>query len=121
MLKQLPFYILLLCVTTSLSAQKKDFSYLTQLQGKSLIELKAWEEPTSQSFQFLPQSFYAIDFLTEVQQSPDLEVNSTPSAYSYKDLAFFCKLEVKMEKKAKIPIKFRLGEVQYVERMEGKY
>lgn len=42
------------------------------------------------------------------------------SAYNYDDLAIFCKLEVKMEKAAGIPVKFRLGEVNYVERLEGK-
>ncbi|MEZ5039279.1 MAG: hypothetical protein R2828_05290 [Saprospiraceae bacterium] len=44
-----------------------------------------------------------------------------PQTWSYQDLAFFCRLEVKMGKAANIPIKVRLGEVQYVENMEGKY
>lgn len=37
------------------------------------------------------------------------------------DLPTFCRIEVQMEKATKIPVKFRLGEVQYVERLEGKY
>lgn len=41
-------------------------------------------------------------------------------AYSYDKLAFFCKIEVKLEKQAKLPIKVRLGEVNYTERLEGK-
>ena len=49
-----------------------------------------------------------------------LTVSKMPKAYSYQDLGFFCKLEVQMEKRAKFPVKVRLGEVQYVERMEGK-
>ena len=43
-----------------------------------------------------------------------------PRAYKVKDLAFFCRLEVQMERSVRFPIKVRLGEVQYVERMEGK-
>jgi hypothetical protein len=43
-----------------------------------------------------------------------------PMAYSYDHLAFFCKLEVRMEKATKLPIKFRLGDVQYMEKLEGK-
>jgi hypothetical protein len=43
-----------------------------------------------------------------------------PKAYAYDELGLFCKWEVKMEKSARLPIKVRLGEVQYVERMEGK-
>ncbi len=43
-----------------------------------------------------------------------------PRAYVYEELGIFCKWEVKIEKAARLPIKVRLGEVQYVERMEGK-
>ncbi|MCB9273254.1 MAG: hypothetical protein H6564_04390 [Lewinellaceae bacterium] len=43
-----------------------------------------------------------------------------PRAYSYNGLGLFCKWEVQLEKAARLPVKFRLGEVQYVERMEGK-
>ena len=43
-----------------------------------------------------------------------------PHAWRYSDLAFFCKMEVKMEKATRFPIKFRLGDVQYVDRLEGK-
>ena len=43
-----------------------------------------------------------------------------PKWYSVEQLPFFCKMEVKMEKAIKFPVKVRLGEVQYVEKMEGK-
>lgn len=51
--------------------------------------------------------------------SPSFDLNN--KAYNYHDLALFCRLEVKMEKAFKMPVKFRIGEVQYVEKMEGKY
>ncbi len=35
-------------------------------------------------------------------------------------LAFFCRLELKIEKTTKFPVKFRLGDVEYVDRLEGK-
>ncbi len=44
-----------------------------------------------------------------------------PKAYHYENLAFFCKVEVDLEKASKFPIKFRLGDVEYVDRLEGKY
>lgn len=46
--------------------------------------------------------------------------NPTLPKYSVDQLPFFCKMEVKMEKKTKVPVKIRLGEVQYTEKMEGK-
>lgn len=40
--------------------------------------------------------------------------------YYASHLSFFCKQEIKFEKVAKIPIKFRLGSVEECDRMEGK-
>lgn len=45
---------------------------------------------------------------------------SMPKVYCYANLAFFCRLEVQMEKAARFPIKFRLGDVPYVDWLEGK-
>ncbi len=49
--------------------------------------------------------------------SPSMLVS--PSFYC-NNLAFFCKQELKFEKITKIPFKFRLGSVQYVDYLEGK-
>lgn len=43
-----------------------------------------------------------------------------PKIYNYHNLAFFCKVEVKLEKATKFPVKFRLGDVDYVDQLEGK-
>ena len=37
------------------------------------------------------------------------------------ELAFFCKIESEIQQASKIPLKFRLGEVQAVDRKEGKW
>ncbi len=37
------------------------------------------------------------------------------------ELAFFCRIEVQLEKSSKIPVRFRLGEVQAVDAKEGKW
>ena len=51
------------------------------------------------------------------KKSTPININSQkmPLAYAYKDLALFCKIEVKLEKVVKMPIKFRLGSVDYVD------
>ncbi len=38
-----------------------------------------------------------------------------------RDLAFFCRIEVELEKSTKLPVRFRLGEVQAVDKKEGKW
>lgn len=61
-------------------------------------------------------------FPSSISSTPSIMKNHTVnvSVYSYEDLAIFCKLEVKMEKASGFPVKFRLGEVNYVEKLEGK-
>jgi hypothetical protein len=41
--------------------------------------------------------------------------------YYASQLGFFCKQEIKLQKTAKIPFKFRLGSVEDCDRMEGKF
>jgi len=66
-----------------------------------------------QQFTFKEQQKDAFNLLQKEQQQ-------MPQAYAYKDLAFFCKIEVKLEKATKMPVKFRLGSVDYVDYLEGK-
>lgn len=43
-----------------------------------------------------------------------------PPAYSYQRLGIFCKLDVQLEKRFRIPVYFRLGDARQVEALEGK-
>jgi hypothetical protein len=46
--------------------------------------------------------------------------NKIPSVFSVETLPFFCKIEYKMGLQKKLPLKFRLGDVQYVDELERK-
>ncbi|MCO6480140.1 MAG: hypothetical protein J5I94_26105 [Phaeodactylibacter sp.] len=68
-------------------------------------------------------SLSSLPFERRERPSPPPGVLTTPEiprAYSYDKLGAFCKWEVQLERAARVPVKFRLGEVQYVERLEGK-
>ena len=45
----------------------------------------------------------------------------TLPGYDSSHLAFFCRLEVRLEKATKIPVRFRIGDVQQVDYLEGKF
>ena len=51
-----------------------------------------------------------------------ISLNTNVPFQNYVDnLSFFCKLEVKTDRKARIPVRVRLGTVQYVDMLEQKY
>jgi hypothetical protein len=61
--------------------------------------------------------------IVSVNKSAVATVNTQPFLspnYYASQLGFFCKQEIKFEKTAKIPFKFRLGSVEDCDRMEGK-
>lgn len=107
------------------------FSFSTKAQtgykirGKSLVELRQEQSYRPAAVQGLFPPPITPLLLKDQKSSTLLTASSKsyspPLVYCYEDLAFFCRLEVRMEKASRIPVKFRLGEVQYTERMEGKY
>ncbi len=92
-----------------------------KISGKSIVELQK-EKPQYPTFLiqksiFKSTAVKAVDYKAASFSLKQHLLNP----YKVEDLAFFCRLEVKIEKKLRIPFKFRVGEVQYTERMEGKY
>lgn len=110
--------ILFIFGSYSIIAQSSDF----QVLGKSIHSLK---EPVKLNPlahpRFLPlHAGFLRTKSTPNSVYPYSKTFSISEQY-YEHLGFFCKAELRLEQASRIPIKIRLGEVQYVERMEGKY
>ena len=104
----------------------KDFHFVKWIIGALLLASQA--DAQSSRFMLTPEGTSPLLVDSTKIQFTRLPLNSfntqqitpIPKAYCYEDLAIFCKLEVKLEKTFKFPIKIRLGEVNYVEMLEGK-
>lgn len=113
------FSIVFLLLVFPSTAQAQDY----KIEGKSIPELRQVTTPFFTTPYFTSQLYFLSFTSTSIKSSePSFkQISNMPKAWAFDELAFFCRMEVKMEKAAKFPVKFRLGEVQYVEKMEGKY
>lgn len=59
-----------------------------------------------------------------LKQLPDslkyFSIHTLPANYYAANLGFFCKKELQIQKAIKLPVKFRLGTVEYTDKLEGK-
>lgn len=110
--------IILLSAYIPLFGQKK-----IKMSGQSLPVLEQLLIQTPSESLFGPISLPILKKATVLaKNSKTIGTTSQamPLVYAYKDLALFCKLEVQLEKVVKLPVKFRLGSVDYVDWLEGK-
>jgi hypothetical protein len=85
----------------------------------SQIDVKAQLKKT------LPISSQRPDSLINASVRPDLNVLFRPAYFlqpdqGNKSLGFICRQEWRFEKKTGLPLRFRLGSLEYVNRLEGK-
>ena len=101
-------------------------SATAQTVGLSLDKLKTARKfsgtPPQYSTVFLQKkALKSVDNQSISDKKPSVVPSVIPCVFSVEALPFFCKIEYKMGFNQKLPIKFRLGDVQYVDQLEGKH
>ncbi len=99
------------------------FNADAQIIGKSIPELRQEMMSASawQSVHFPANDIFYLCFSRRSLPIGTMSRNTEiPNLHQYEHLPIFCKLEVKMEQAVRFPIKIRLGNVEYVDRLEGK-
>ena len=101
-------------------------SATAQTVGLSLDKLKTAVKfsgiPPQYSTVFLQKkALKSVDYQSISNKKASVVPSVVPCVFSVETLPFFCKIEYKMGFNQKLPIKFRLGDVQYVDQLEGKH
>ena len=88
----------------------------------NIVYTKTKNTEVLKSFQKKPTKIYFSSLTPYATNKFGLKENtsSIPNTFDANKLPLFCKIEWKIEKASKLPVKFRLGEVQQVEAKEGK-
>lgn len=76
------------------------------------------------SFQHYPSRNQQTDWILSKKNNSGISVRNLmlplPSDYYSRHLGIICQEEWKLEKKTGLPLRFRLGSLQYVDQLEGK-
>ena len=91
------------------------------LSQSDLTATKNIEKVEKQDFQkkVLPPSLQSVFSADMILEKPTSYFSIKKSKSS--KMPFFCDVEAKMEKASKLPVRFRLGDAQTVDRKEGKW
>lgn len=105
------------------------FAHAQQPAGLSLHTLQNWVNPGNNRPVRASARIGSIGFIeSKKTMLPDFSPKKppifapalAPSCWDADDLPFFCRIEHDLGRKTQIPVKFRLGSVDYVDWLEGK-
>lgn len=105
------------------------FADAQQPAGRSLHTLQNWVSPGNNRLVRASARIGSFGFVESkkpmlpeffLKKSPTFAPALSQPCWSADDLPFFCRIEHDLGRKTQIPVKFRLGSVDYVDWLEGK-
>lgn len=108
--KQFIIVVIVTCFAQSTMAQKVDIKKNNDIRYSARDTLKYYRSIADFS-RVLP--IYIADNNT-------LKANAVAANHYVSGLGFFCKKELALEKATKVPLRFRLGSLNYCNQLEGK-
>jgi hypothetical protein len=106
--------VLLLMFSGEILGQENIKGVATYLEKKDNFFIKS-KTPQVKSFSHR----FMVDSTNSASQK-FIFLNPVPGSYHYSHLGFFCKQELQLEKTITLPLRFRLGSLDYVNYMEQK-
>lgn len=94
----------------------------TLIISLSTIIIHAQDNGILKTKKFSPKPYIPLQSLV-LHSSPkkdSLLLLNIPNTFEFNTLSPFCKLEYFVQKQSNMPIKFRLGSVDYVDKLESK-
>lgn len=106
------FVVLLLLIAGKAGAQQV---CLLPVQPHKIVSINGKQVAVS----LLAQRFYSA-MPVSFNNEPVYTYRPIAPDFYTKHLAFFCRTELQLEKKINIPVRFRLGSLEYANKLEGK-
>jgi hypothetical protein len=98
------------------SKHKRIFALIVKLIfSASLIHAQTMRDSSKQNTPNFLQAYNNVTFFKQPLQT------TLPGNFYAKQLPFFCTKELQIQKTLGIPVKFRLGSVEYCDKLEGKH
>lgn len=115
-MKQAAFCLLLLCNGGFATIASGQSAADTTMQKAQPTPYKA----TNLSSIHLANKYTANTFYLKTPTAQPDAITTVPGSFYADNLGFFCAGERQLEKATRLPLRLRLGSVQYTDQMEGK-